>query len=267
MTRTSLTPITRTTLTVDICQKLINQLLRGYWREGDRIPTERELSQSLRVGRASLREALKALEIMGLIETRLGEGTFVCARSQFFSGPLLWSIATNSTEAETQEMLEARKVVERETASLAALRGQPEDIEAIRTCIENMKANRNDFNAFVEADFSFHVAIAKAARNRILLNALELMLNMKRQWIDRRLKGTGMEPFAIKHHEGILQAIVDRDQERASAAMAEHLDLVGLGGIEEAASVPLQALDTEGNDGNSPNGNARPPDSAPLSTP
>jgi DNA-binding FadR family transcriptional regulator len=130
-----------------------------------------------------------------------------------------------------------------------------------------MKASQDDFNAFVEADFSFHVAIAKAARNRILLNALELMLNMKRQWIDRRLKGTGMEPFAIKHHQEILQAIVDRDQERASAAMAEHLDLVGLGGIEEATTVILPALAPENHDGDLPSGKAGPSDTAPLSAP
>ena len=71
MTKNFLTPVTRTTLTSDICTKLVNQLARGDWKEGDRIPSERELGHLLGVGRASLREALKALEIMGMIETRM----------------------------------------------------------------------------------------------------------------------------------------------------------------------------------------------------
>src|SRR5919205_4577340 len=92
------TPVKRTTLTRDVCIKLIGHLIRGDWSTGDRLPPERELCQQLGVGRASLREALKALEIMGMIETRLGEGTFVCARSEFLSRPLLWAIA-GSAEA------------------------------------------------------------------------------------------------------------------------------------------------------------------------
>ena len=77
-----LTPVDRTTLTGDVCRKLISHLVRGDWAEGDRIPSERELCEMLGVGRASLREALKALEIMGMIEVRVGDGTFVCRRSR-----------------------------------------------------------------------------------------------------------------------------------------------------------------------------------------
>src|SRR6202034_3582540 len=91
-----LTPVIRTTLTADICRKMVSQLIGGNWSEGSKIPAERELCQMLGVGRASLREALKALEIMGMIETRLGDGTYVCKRSDFFSRPLLWAIASSS---------------------------------------------------------------------------------------------------------------------------------------------------------------------------
>jgi GntR family transcriptional repressor for pyruvate dehydrogenase complex len=83
----SLTPVVRTTLTADICRKMVSHLIRGIWNEGEKIPAERELCQTLGVGRASLREALKALEIMGMIETRLGDGTYVCKRSDFFFAP------------------------------------------------------------------------------------------------------------------------------------------------------------------------------------
>src|SRR3954447_8622964 len=100
-----LTPVRRTTLTADICRKMVTHLIRGDWLPGERIPAERELCQKLGVGRASLREALKALEIMGMIETRLGDGTYVCNKSEFFSRPLLWAI-TSSSEADIHELVE-----------------------------------------------------------------------------------------------------------------------------------------------------------------
>src|SRR5580693_10637018 len=117
----TLTPVVRTTFTADICRKMVSHLIRGIWSEGEKIPAERELCQTLGVGRASLREALKALEIMGMIETRLGDGTYVCKRSDFFARPLLWAIAS-SGEAEAHELSEARKLIEVELAGLAAKR-------------------------------------------------------------------------------------------------------------------------------------------------
>jgi len=110
--------VVRTTLTDDVCRKLAAQLVSGHWKEGDRFPSERDLGQLLGVGRASLREALKALEILGMIESRAGNGTFVCHRSQFLSGPLLWSIAGNDP-SQAHELIETRRLLEGELASLA----------------------------------------------------------------------------------------------------------------------------------------------------
>src|SRR5881296_2371025 len=128
MDKAFLTPVARTTLTADICRKLSNHLIRGDWQEGEKIPAERELCQQMGVGRASLREALKALEIMGLIEIRLGDGTYVCRRSDFLSRPLLLAITTSSP-AEAYELVHARKVIEVELAGLAAEHATPEDLK------------------------------------------------------------------------------------------------------------------------------------------
>src|ERR1700677_4171486 len=134
----SLTTVIRTTLTADICRKMVSHLIRGVWNEGEKIPAERELCQTLGVGRASLREALKALEIMGMIETRLGDGTYVCKRSDFFSRPLLWAIASSS-EADARELIEARTLIEVELAGLAAERGTLEDLRLIREQLSTME--------------------------------------------------------------------------------------------------------------------------------
>src|SRR5580693_10762041 len=138
MRRDSLTPVVRTTLTADICRKMVGQLIRGNWAEGEKIPAERELCLKLGVGRASLREALKALEIMGMIETRLGDGTYVCKRSDFFSRPLLWAIASSS-EADAGELVEARTLIEVELAGLAAERAIPENLKQIAEQLRNME--------------------------------------------------------------------------------------------------------------------------------
>jgi GntR family transcriptional repressor for pyruvate dehydrogenase complex len=218
-----LTPVTRTTLTADICRKLVSHLMRGDWIEGDRIPPERELCIRLGVGRASLREAMKALEIMGLIETRLGEGTFVCSRSEFFSRPLLWAI-TGSAKDEVHELVEARKLMEVEMAAFAAERATPEDLKLIGRYLDEMENSLDDPETFLEADINFHLAIGSAAHNRILLNALLLIRNLMRQWIAQTLPKEGANTTALKDHNKIFTAIAKRNTSAARLAMQTHLD-------------------------------------------
>lgn len=180
MAKAFLTPVARTTLTADISRKMVAHLIRGDWAEGERIPPERELCLQLGVGRASLREALKALDIMGMIETWLGDGACVCAKSEFLSRPLLWAI-TGSAQTESQELVEARKLIEVELAGLAAERATSEDLQSIETYLTVMQTARENHQAFHQADVSFHLAIGKAAHNRILLNALQLIRNLMQQ--------------------------------------------------------------------------------------
>src|SRR5580704_5774820 len=182
MRRDSLTPVVRTTLTADICRKMVSELIRGTWSEGERIPAERELCQKLGVGRASLREALKALEIMGMIETRLGDGTYVCKRSDFFSRPLLWAIVSSS-EADARELVEARTLIEVELAGLAAERATSESLEQISEQLRHMERAKKNPQEFVQADVNFHLAIAQAASSSILMNALHLIRNLLQQWV------------------------------------------------------------------------------------
>src|SRR5579863_5966965 len=133
-----LKPVIRTTQTADICREMVSHLIRGHWSPGEKIPPERELCLKLGVGRASLREALKALEIMGMIETRLGDGTYVCKRTEFFSRPLLWAIA-GSSEADARELIEARTLIEVELAGLAAERATLQHMKQIAEQLRHME--------------------------------------------------------------------------------------------------------------------------------
>jgi GntR family transcriptional regulator, transcriptional repressor for pyruvate dehydrogenase complex len=218
----SLTPVVRTTLTADICRKMVSHLIRGIWSEGEKIPAERELCQKLGVGRASLREALKALEIMGMIETRLGDGTYVCKRSDFFSRPLLWAIASSS-EADARELVEARTLIEVELAGLAAERATPENLKQIAEQLRNMEKAKRNPQDFVQADVNFHLAIGQAASSSILMNALHLIRNLLQQWILSAVAVKGVPEKACMQHKRLLQAIEKQDSAAARKEMRNHL--------------------------------------------
>ena len=223
MEKSFLTPVGRTTLTSDICRKLANHLIRGDWQEGEKIPAERVLCQQLGVGRASLREAMKALEIMGMIEIHLGDGTYVCKRSDFFSRPLLWAIAS-SGKAEAHELAEARRLIEVELAGLAAERATADELKLIGSYLEQMAQSASDSKQFLNADIDFHLAIGQAAHNSILLNALLLIRNLMKRWIGGALAVPGVQAKALLQHKSIFLALSNRDRAGARAAMTAHLE-------------------------------------------
>jgi GntR family transcriptional repressor for pyruvate dehydrogenase complex len=231
-----LTPVTRTTLTADIYRKLVSHIIRGVWKPGTRIPAERQLGQQLGVGRASLREALKALEIMGLIETRLGDGTYVCQRSEFLSKPLLWAI-TSSSETEVYELVEARKLIETELAGLAAERASADDLKEIGKHLDRMERSPQSPSELLGADIEFHLAIGEAAHNSILMNALNLIRNLLQEWIGRTLQEPGVYTRALEHHKAIFFAVAKKNVPAARAAMLAHL--------EEMARLYIQAQDKQ----------------------
>jgi len=201
---------------------MVTHLIRGDWTPGERIPPERELCQQLGVGRASLREALKALEIMGMIETRLGDGTYVCERSEFLSRPLLWAI-TSSSDAEVHELVEARKLIEVELAGLAAERATPSDLKEIGVHLDQMESSMADVDQFQRSDIAFHLAIAQASHNRILMNALLLIRNLLQNWIGSALRIQGVAEKAFSQHQRIFMGIAKKNPCAARAEMQIHL--------------------------------------------
>ena len=227
MSNKVLIPVVRTTLTADICRQMVNHLIRGVWGEGEKIPAERDLCKQLGVGRASLREALKALEIMGMIETRLGDGTYVCKRSEFFSRPLLWAIASGS-EADVRELIEARMLIEVELAGMAAERAKALDVRQLEEQLAQMEKSKANPQEFVQADVNFHLAIARAASNGILMNALHLIRNLLQQWILRAVATKGVPEKACAQHKRLLLTIKNRDSAAARKEMRKHLgDMAG----------------------------------------
>jgi GntR family transcriptional regulator, transcriptional repressor for pyruvate dehydrogenase complex len=219
----SVRPVERTKLTVSVFDQLLSYVVKGDWRPGDRIPPERDLCQQLGIARTSLREALKAMELVGLLDSRVGDGTFVCPRSEFLSRPLLWAF-TGTDHEELQEIMEARTIIEESLAGLAATRGSPEQIKEIGNAVQMMRDSIARGDSILEADMAFHLAVSAAAQNGVLLNAVRLLRNLMRQWIYYKLLMPAIPEIVLKRHVAIYRAIASRKPSAARNAMRLHLE-------------------------------------------
>jgi GntR family transcriptional regulator, transcriptional repressor for pyruvate dehydrogenase complex len=162
------------------------------------------------------------MELVGMLESRIGEGTFVCARSEFLSRPLLWAF-TGTDNAELADLLEARAFMERDLAGLAAERATPVELAGIENTIHFMAEKLALGEAVTDADLAFHAAVAQAAHNEVLANAAQLIRSVMKYWIHLKLAMTDVAGKAIERHKLIFAAIQSRDPEAARRLMQDHL--------------------------------------------
>lgn len=213
----------RTTLTEAAFEQLIEYVVKGTWKAGDRLPPERELCQQFGIARTSLREALKAMELVGMLDSRVGDGTFVCARSEFLSRPLLWAF-TGTDHNELRDIMETRTIIEENLAGLAAERASDDEIAQIAIAIQQMRDSIAANSSILEADLNFHLSIAAAAHNEVLKNAVQLLRNVMRQWLYYKVLIPNVAPAVLKRHEAIYRAIAAHKSRAARSVMRKHLE-------------------------------------------
>lgn len=219
-------PIKSTKVYEQVIEQIKNMIIDGTLKKGDRLPSERELVESLEVSRTSVREAIRALQIMGLIECRQGEGNFI---RQNFENTLLEpiSIMFMLQESNPEEVLEVRKIIEVETAALAVSRITAKQLNELKNIADSFKTCRNE-NINVKYDKEFHYKIAKASGNLLIINILNAMSSLMDSFlIDARKKILINEDNLLvlaNQHERIYEAIRDGSEERASQEMKKHLD-------------------------------------------
>ena len=205
-----------------IAEQLRGLIAGGEFATGTRLPAERDLAKQLGVSRPSVREALIALEVEGWVEVRTGSGVYVQDRAQ--PAPA----APASTEWGPLELIRARRVVEGETAAMAAVVAKRKDIEAISRAIETMRelADRNVMP--LEGDRAFHLAIVECCGNAVLAETVQNYWDSRKGPIFTRLGGyfESVKSWrsAIAEHEAIRDAIAAHDAEGARAAMHAHMD-------------------------------------------
>lgn len=205
-----------------IADQLRTLIARGEFAVGARLPAERELAKTLGVSRPSVREALIALEVEGWVEVRTGSGVYVLDRSHRTAAPVA------AAEWGPLELIRARRVVEGETAALAATSAKRRDVDAMSHAIETMRemADRNVMP--LEGDRAFHLAIVDACGNVVLSETVQGFWDSRNGPIFTRLGGyfetVKSWRSAIAEHEAIRDAIAARDADAARSAMHAHMD-------------------------------------------
>ena len=219
----TLKPVSRVTLGEQVATQLSDQIAQGRWKPGERLPSETELCKALGVGRSTLREALKALAFVGMVQVRPGEGTFVVGESEL----LIERILANSplkTDKEIQDVSEARVMLESQSAALAAERADTEGLERLDELMKKMKNSLNSSGKdFAELDLDFHLALAKCANNQVLFELLNAMRGTLQEWASQSQEIPGMQENTFKQHSRILAAIKRKDMEKAQHEMRAHL--------------------------------------------
>jgi DNA-binding FadR family transcriptional regulator len=210
---------------LEIAQFLADQITQGKYAVGDRLPPERNLAQTLSVSRTTVREALLALEIMKYIEIKVGAGVFVLDEKQR-EQPALPELESISP----MDVLAARRLIEGETAALAATATTPGKADQLERELNKMQKAIDDVPAFDEADARFHEIIANMAGNDLLMTFVSSLWRMResamwsRWYAQTRNRPNRMR--AIQDHEDILRAIRRGLPDVARTAMQSHLDIL-----------------------------------------
>ena len=233
-----LDPVERRSVSDEVVLRLGEYIIGHGLKAGHKLPAERELMESLRVGRSSLREAIKALRAIGVIEVVAGGGMYVGRGGMSgLTKPLSWAVFLNASNI--RQAIEAREVLETELAARAAEHATDEQLAELRTYIEQMRS-APDPQSYRSADVAFHLGIARAAGNEILYSAIEMLQHVIGAWIDRILRKAGGVPQGFPEHEEIYEALLRRKPKEARRAMKTHLELSSqrLLAASEAQSTP-----------------------------
>jgi len=217
-----MTPIDRAGITELVVQRIKDLLAHGELKAGSRLPPERELAEMLNISRPSLRTALKALSVMGIIRAKPGAGTFIAeSLPEVFTEPMHFMTLINNTSVE--ELFEARRIIESGLAELAAERAVADDIQALVKEIEGMKATIDDPEEFLRHDIYFHQIMAHAADNKLMAGVMDtiaqLLFHIRRQTVTQ---ASDLDE-AIEWHQKIVEAIRKHDPKRAKEMLSSHL--------------------------------------------
>lgn len=209
-----------------IVQQIEESILKGAVKPGDQLPAERELAQQFGVSRTAVREAVKALREKGLVEAYSGRGTFITnGTSRAVRQSLDLMIKIGQPEGSTH-LAEVREILEPEIAALAATRVEEQHLATMREAIAVMDRARQDPDAFIEADLDFHLSLAEAVANPLILSLIDSIVGLLREQRMRIFYVDGGPERGQFHHKRILEAIEQRDPERAREAMRAHLQQV-----------------------------------------
>jgi GntR family transcriptional repressor for pyruvate dehydrogenase complex len=209
-----------------IVQQIEDSVLNGSLKPGDQLPAERDLAQRLGVSRTAVREAVKALREKGLVEAYSGRGTFITDGTSQAARQSFDLMVKIGQQEGAPHLAELRLILEPGIAALAAARIQEPELVAMREAVAVMDRAQRDPGAFIEADLDFHLALAEAAANPLILSLIDSIVGLLREQRIKIFNVEGGPQRGQLHHKRILEAVERRDPEMARSAMRAHLEQV-----------------------------------------
>lgn len=216
--------VARVDPSAQITRQLLDYLLSGELRPGQKIPSERQLAEALAVGRGALRESIKSLSLLGLLDQRVGDGTYLSrSSSDLLPQVVEWGLLLG--EKRLDDLLEARYHLEVLLVGLAAERRTEEQLGRLRELVHAMRsAGSQDLDGYVHADIAFHLQLAECSGNTVLSGVLANIASLLQAWASRVIHAAGETHTSLAMHEPILAAVEAGDPEAARQAMTSHMD-------------------------------------------
>ena len=219
-------PIKKTRIAEEIADRIRRLILDGTPRSGEPLPSERDLAERFGVSRGSVRDALRMLETIGLLETRHGQGTFPRELDVGRLVAPLASVLTYRRDLQT-ELMDVRRMFEPAVARAAALRTTPGDVADLRQILEIQRRKLKTGRSAILEDTAFHAALARATQNRVVVSIMETLNDLLVESRKLTLKKRGRPERSLKGHEAVIDAIAAGNGEAAADAMRRHIDEIG----------------------------------------
>jgi GntR family transcriptional repressor for pyruvate dehydrogenase complex len=217
------TAVRKTRVYEGVAQQIQRLIVDGALKPGDRLPPERELAERFSVSRGSVRDAIRTLELVGLVVARQGEGTVVAEITGEAVIRPIASVLMHKRELIT-ELLDVRKMIEPALAARAAVRATPEDIAHLEDILRRQREKMARGESTVEEDGEFHYRVALGAKNSVVQSVLDVLMNLLRETRARSLQTRGRPQRSLAGHQRVLDAIRRRDPQAAERAVRRHLE-------------------------------------------
>jgi GntR family transcriptional regulator, transcriptional repressor for pyruvate dehydrogenase complex len=222
-TKPAIVPIRRVKLYEEVAGRIRSLIASGELGPGQALPSERKLAEQFRVGRTVVREAIRQLEVSGLVESRHGGGNYV---REVTVEHLVAPIATvlNGMVHLREELVDARLLFEPQMARAAAARATPEDLRGLQDIIRRQEERVANGRSGAEEDAEFHDLLARATRNTVVERIMEVIDGLLEDSQARLFRSVERSEISLEGNRRILEAVLRHDQEAAQEAMVEHLE-------------------------------------------
>jgi GntR family transcriptional repressor for pyruvate dehydrogenase complex len=209
----------------DVINQILSLIKNGKLKKGDQLPTERDLTKTFKVSRTTVREAIRSLESMKLVESRQGNGTYVIMSGKDIEVQNLCTALFHERD-DLLDIFHVRNIIEPNIAQLAATHATPAEIQELENIVEQHEANLATGSPTIETDTAFHMAMARAAKNRVLGRLVNALIDLLAECRKEALQSDRRAEESLKGHRNILMAIKDGDGPGAKEAMRRHLVVI-----------------------------------------